>query len=98
MKISKMANRIEPSLTRKLFDMAKKYDNVIDFTLGDPDYETPDYVKKAACDAIMAGKTKYAANAGIIELRKAAAKRIIAGSRESCVRRTAAIPKMPLIA
>ena len=76
MKISKMANRIEPSLTRKLFDMAKKYDNVIDFTLGDPDYETPDYVKKAACDAIMAGKTKYAANAGIIELRKAAAKRI----------------------
>lgn len=64
-----MANRIHPSLTRKLFDMAKKYDNVIDFTLGDPDYETPDYIKQAACDAIWAGKTKYAANAGLIELR-----------------------------
>ena len=76
MKLSKMVNRIQPSLTRKLFDMAKKYDNVIDFTLGDPDYETPDHVKKAGCDAIMAGKTKYAPNAGVIELREAAAARI----------------------
>ena len=76
MRISDMANRIQPSLTRKLFDMAKKYDNVVDFTLGDPDYETPDYVKKAGCEAIMAGKTKYAANAGIPELRKVIAERI----------------------
>lgn len=76
MKISKMANRIKPSLTRKLFDMAKQYENVIDFTLGDPDYETPDYVKKAGCDAITAGKTKYAANAGIAELREVVAARI----------------------
>lgn len=76
MRISEMAKRIEPSLTRKLFDMAKKYNNVIDFTLGDPDYETPDYVKQAACEAIMAGKTKYAANAGVIELRETVSKRI----------------------
>ena len=76
MKISKMAGRIQPSLTRKLFDMAKKYDNVIDFTLGDPDYETPEYVKKAGCDAIMAGKTKYSANAGLLELRKVVSQRI----------------------
>jgi len=76
MRISDLANRIQPSLTRKLFDMAKKYDDVVDFTLGDPDYETPDYAKKAACDAIMKGKTKYAANAGIIELRKIVSRRI----------------------
>lgn len=76
MRISDMANRIQPSLTRRLFDMAKKYDNVIDFTLGDPDYETPDYVKQAGCDAIMAGKTKYAANAGIAELREVVSSRI----------------------
>ncbi len=76
MRISNMAQRIQPSLTRKLFDMAKKYDNVVDFTLGDPDYETPDYVKQAACDAIWAGKTKYAANAGIIELRETVSERI----------------------
>ena len=71
-----MAKRIQPSLTRRLFDMAQKYDNVIDFTLGDPDYETPGYVKKAGCDAIMEGKTKYAANAGIAELREIVAARI----------------------
>ena len=76
MRISDMANRIQPSLTRKLFDMAKQYNNVVDFTLGDPDYETPNYVKQAACEAIMAGKTKYAANAGVIELRETVSKRI----------------------
>ncbi len=76
MRISDMAKRIEPSLTRRLFDMAKAYDNVIDFTLGDPDYETPEYAKKAGCEAIMAGKTKYAANAGIAELRNVVSARI----------------------
>ena len=76
MKISRMANEITPSLTRKLFDMAKKYDDVIDFTLGDPDYETPDYIKESGCKAIMQGKTKYSANAGLPELRSAVSKRI----------------------
>ena len=76
MRISDMANRIQPSLTRKLFDMAKQYEDVIDFTLGDPDYETPDYIKKAGCDAILGGKTKYSANAGLQELRNVIATRI----------------------
>lgn len=70
MKISKMAKKIKPSLTRRLFDMAKKHDNVIDFTLGDPDFETPEYIKSAACNAINAGKTHYSSNAGLVELRK----------------------------
>ena len=76
MRISDMANRIQPSLTRKLFDMAKQYDDVIDFTLGDPDYETPDYIKKAGCEAILGGKTKYSANAGLQELRNVISDRI----------------------
>lgn len=76
MRISDMANRIQPSLTRKLFDMAKQYEDVIDFTLGDPDYETPEYIKKAGCDAILGGKTKYSANAGLQELRNVIAERI----------------------
>ena len=76
MKISKMANKIHPSLTRRLFDKAKTYENVIDFTLGDPDYMTPEHIRKAGCEAIMAGKTKYSANAGLIELRKVIAEKI----------------------
>lgn len=76
MKISKMAMSIEQSLTRKLFDKAKQYQNVIDFTLGDPDFQTPECVKAAGCEAIMAGKTKYSANAGLLELRQAISDRI----------------------
>lgn len=76
MKISKMAERIQPSLTRKLFDMARNYSDVVDFTLGDPDYETPEYIKKAGCEAIMGGRTKYSPNAGLQELRETVARRI----------------------
>lgn len=76
MKLSKMVNRIQPSLTRKLFDMASKYDDVIDFTLGDPDYETPEHIRKAGCEAINGGKTHYSANAGLKELREVLADRI----------------------
>ncbi len=76
MVLSDMANRIKPSLTRKLYDMAKKYDDVIDFTLGDPDYPTPDYIKEAAFDAIRNDLTKYSANAGILQLRQVISKRI----------------------
>ncbi len=71
MKISHYASKIQPSLTRKLFDRAKQYSDVIDFTLGDPDFQTPDCVKLAACKAINEGRTKYSANAGLLELRRA---------------------------
>ena len=69
--LSKMLETIEPQLARRLFEKAKQYENVIDLTLGDPDFDTPDNVRRAGCDAIMAGKTKYTTNAGIIELREA---------------------------
>lgn len=70
MKISKMARGIETSLTRKLFNMAKNYNDVIDLTLGDPDIQPLDEIKTAACEAIKEGKTRYSANAGLIELRE----------------------------
>ena len=76
MQISKIASEIHPSLTRRLFDKAKEYDKVIDLTLGDPDYPTPDYVCEAGCKAIRDGKTKYTANAGLLELRTAVAEKV----------------------
>lgn len=75
-KISETANAIKPSLTRKLFNMAKEYNDVIDFTLGDPDVPTPLQIKEAGCKAIMEGKTRYSQNAGLIELREAISKNI----------------------
>jgi len=73
MHLSSMLNTIEPQLARTLFERAKQYTGVIDLTLGDPDFHTPDHVKQAGIDAIRAGKTKYTANAGIPELREAIA-------------------------
>ena len=72
--LSKTSMSIEPSLTRKLFNMAKQYDDVIDFTLGDPDVPTPSGIKEAGCRAIMENKTRYSQNAGLIELRRAISK------------------------
>ena len=69
--LSKISMSIEPSLTRKLFNMAKQYDDVIDFTLGDPDVPTPSEIKEAGCRAIIENKTRYSQNAGLIELRRA---------------------------
>lgn len=70
MKISKMADCVTPSLTRKLFNMALEIgDDVINLTLGDPDILPPEEIRSAACEAVMLGKTRYSANAGLIELR-----------------------------
>lgn len=68
--LSKVAQSIQPSLTRKLFNMAKEYNDVIDFTLGDPDVPTHQAIKDAGCEAIQAGKTRYSQNAGLLELRE----------------------------
>ena len=67
--LSTMAEGIKPSLTRTLFNMAKAYDDVIDFTLGDPDVPTHQKIKDAGSKAIQDGKTRYSQNAGLLELR-----------------------------
>lgn len=71
---SNIANGIQTSFTRQLFNMAKEYDDVIDFTLGDPDVQTHPAIKAAACCAIEQGKTRYSQNAGLLELRQTIAK------------------------
>lgn len=68
--ISNIANSIQTSFTRQLFNMAKEYDDVIDFTLGDPDVQPHSAIKQAACRAILDGKTRYSQNAGLLELRQ----------------------------
>jgi aspartate aminotransferase len=44
--------------------------SVINFTVGEPDFNTPDYIIKAAKVALDAGLTKYTASAGVLPLRK----------------------------
>lgn len=68
--ISNVANSIEPSLIRSLFNKAKAMKDVVDFTLGDPDVQPHQAIKDAACTAIQEGKTRYSQNAGLLELRE----------------------------
>lgn len=68
--ISNVANSIEPSLIRSLFNRAKAMEDVVDFTLGDPDVQPHQAIKNAACDAIQKGRTRYSQNAGLLDLRK----------------------------
>lgn len=69
-KTSIIADSIQLSLVRSLFNEAKKYGDVIDFTLGDPDVQTHQVIKDAACLAIQQGKTRYSQNAGLLDLRQ----------------------------
>lgn len=69
-KVSDVSQQVQPSLTRKLFNLAKQYDDVIDFTLGDPDVQPHQAIKDAGCEAIQSGKTRYSQNAGLLELRE----------------------------
>lgn len=68
--ISKVANSIAPSLIRSIFNLAKTMDDVVDFTLGDPDVQPHQAIKNAACEAIQEGRTRYSQNAGLLELRE----------------------------
>lgn len=76
MELSALSRVIAPTLSRQLFMMAKQYDDVIDFTLGDPDLPTPKAICDVAYNAAINGKTHYAPNAGLPALREAIAKQV----------------------
>ena len=52
--------------------------DVCGFAAGEPDFDTPEFIKEACAKALAAGKTKYAPAAGIVELRAAIAERYAA--------------------
>lgn len=68
--VSEVSKTVQSSLTRALFNMAKEYSDVIDFTLGDPDVQPHQAIKDAGCAAIQEGKTRYSQNAGLLPLRE----------------------------
>jgi len=80
MKVSKRAQEVPPSATIAVTARAQELKaagvDVVGFGAGAPDFDTPDYIKEAAIKALKAGKTKYTAAAGIIELRTAIANKL----------------------
>ncbi len=57
-------------------ELKSKGINVVNFTLGEPDFQTPDFVKEAAIKAIHEGRTFYTPVSGIQELREAIAHKL----------------------
>ena len=57
----------------KFSDYASKIPDVIKFTLGEPDFDTPEHIKQAAIKSVTDNHSHYAPSNGTIGLRKAAA-------------------------
>ncbi|MDF2592725.1 MAG: aspartate/tyrosine/aromatic aminotransferase [Clostridia bacterium] len=70
-KISKIAPSITLSIDAKLKQMLADGIKVYGFGVGEPDFETPKYIRDAAVEAIDKGMTKYTPAQGTMELRKA---------------------------
>jgi aspartate aminotransferase len=71
--------QIKPSATLEINAIANSLKaqgfNIIGFSVGEPDFDTPDFIKKAGIKAIEAGKTKYTPAGGIDELKEAIVKK-----------------------
>jgi aspartate aminotransferase len=78
--VSDVANRINESPTMKVSALAKKMkaegENVINLSVGEPDFPTPDNIKQAAKKAIDENLTRYTLNSGTVDLRKAIAAKL----------------------
>jgi aspartate/methionine/tyrosine aminotransferase len=67
--IAQRTSHIEVSGIRKVFELARTLKDPIDLSIGQPDFDVPQPIKKAAQDAIERGKNAYTISQGIPELR-----------------------------
>ncbi len=79
--LSKRISLISPSITLQIAALAKQFKSegkdVIDFGAGEPDFDTPDFIKEAAIKAIQEGFTKYTPSEGILPLREAICRKFL---------------------
>ena len=69
--ISNVAKKVQPSPIRQMFNLADGMEDVVSFTVGEPDFDTPQHIVDAAIDALKNGEHHYTPNAGILPLRTA---------------------------
>jgi len=74
--IKSLSTSMTIAITTLANDLKAKGEDIISFSAGEPDFDTPQVIKDAAVEALAQGKTKYTAVAGIIELREAIAKKL----------------------
>ena len=64
------AKEMRPSGIRRFFDMAAEMPHCISLGVGEPDFKTPWAVRDAGIRSLEQGRTKYTANAGLMQLRQ----------------------------
>ncbi|MFC2091751.1 pyridoxal phosphate-dependent aminotransferase [Elusimicrobiota bacterium] len=73
--LSQLSKNIQPSstlaITAKAKQMKKEGLNVVNFGAGEPDFDTPDFIKQAAIIALESGQTKYTPASGTLDLKNA---------------------------
>ena len=79
-RIAARMNRMAPSGIRKVNEkalaMERAGEKVLHFEIGRPDFDTPEYIKRAANQALAEGKVHYTSNFGMMELRQAIADKL----------------------
>ncbi len=70
-RVKRVAESATLKMSQKARDMREQGHDVISLSVGEPDFDTPEKIKKAAVDALHSGRTKYTPVPGIPELRKA---------------------------
>ncbi|MGA0306282.1 MAG: aminotransferase class I/II-fold pyridoxal phosphate-dependent enzyme, partial [bacterium] len=71
--IRKEIRELTFSPIREIVRFAENQNEVVPFWFGEPDVSTPDFISRAAKEALDRGETFYAPNAGIPKLREAIA-------------------------
>ena len=79
-RISARMRRIKPSPTSAAQDRAaqlrREGRDIVNLVVGEPDFDTPEHIRRAACDAIERGETRYTQTAGTPALRAAIAQKL----------------------
>ncbi len=74
--VADKVSTIGSSGIRRIFDLAATMTDPIDMSMGQPDFDTPEPVKRAAIEAIQQGRNGYTVTHGLPELRAAIAQRL----------------------
>lgn len=75
-RISARVESVPPSGIRRFFDIAATMPDVISLGIGEPDFVTPDVIRRAGIASLERGETRYTSNSGTVELRQALADRL----------------------
>jgi Aspartate/tyrosine/aromatic aminotransferase len=76
--LSELASNVPEYSIMEIAKYASTYraEDMVYLNIGEPDFDTPGYIREKAIEAIQSGKTHYTPDSGIVELREAIAKKL----------------------